>query len=591
VVIFNTVNKDPESPRQRDPSVPKDLETICLKAMSKLPSGRYADCREFSEDLRRWLDEEPIRARRLGALERIGKWARRSPVMAGLTVIAGVLALVSGISTVGLLISRQELAEALQNETHQRDLAETQAQIAQRQSRFAEEEANSAKQSEREAERSLAELEAENAAFLRLESEREAESRRRRAIEEKDKKSELELKKKEDAIAEAKKSAESAEEERRKAQESSAWNQYTRRLLAADKALAAKDNLTAKNELELCPKENRGFEWKCLDSIARCKPPAVTMMRIQESFTAFASRSDRELEWCGAGVPDDPNKIAVYRLPAHQLNGIVKIPASESRRCYVSPKGEIVCGLSQGASFRTVVCSVGTKENKSWNAVLPIGRSPFSKDGQWCLVQRGTNKGWVPTVTRRTRWAEIGLISAGGWIGLAEPSLHGNGDGWDFHGDKLFFEKRDCMPGVGTQVQIVTYDGAGTIGSMKTTTFLLAGGQVSAGTIIVSPDVHWAIYGNLLLDMTAKRLLRQLPATDSPVCFSPDGQRLLVKTAEGYPKLVCTTTGHEVPVLTSVCWLNGRSVDSIAANPKWTRVLTTTEVDDGTEYVCWSVAP
>ncbi len=47
--------------------------------MAKRPRERYSDCSELGEDLRRWLDGEPIRARRLGVVERAGRWARRNP--------------------------------------------------------------------------------------------------------------------------------------------------------------------------------------------------------------------------------------------------------------------------------------------------------------------------------------------------------------------------------------------------------------------------------------------------------------------------------------------------------------------------------
>ena len=97
--------KDVEPPRPRsiDPRVPRDLETIVLKAIEKDPRARYASADALAEDLRRFLDDEPIRARRVGAPEQFIRWARRhravavlggllTAVLFGATIAAGVVA-------------------------------------------------------------------------------------------------------------------------------------------------------------------------------------------------------------------------------------------------------------------------------------------------------------------------------------------------------------------------------------------------------------------------------------------------------------------------------------------------------------------
>jgi len=93
IVIFNHLNVEPMSPRQTNQQVPRDLETICLKAMAKQPGERYADCQALADDLRRWLEREPILARRLGLGERAVRWVRKEPKLAGAValVIATVL--------------------------------------------------------------------------------------------------------------------------------------------------------------------------------------------------------------------------------------------------------------------------------------------------------------------------------------------------------------------------------------------------------------------------------------------------------------------------------------------------------------------
>src|SRR5205085_382151 len=78
-------------PRTLRPGLPRDLETVCLKCLAKRPADRYATCAALADDLRRWLEGEPVRARRLGAAERAWRWARRNPLPAALGAAAGLL--------------------------------------------------------------------------------------------------------------------------------------------------------------------------------------------------------------------------------------------------------------------------------------------------------------------------------------------------------------------------------------------------------------------------------------------------------------------------------------------------------------------
>jgi hypothetical protein len=75
---------EPRPPRQLDERIPRDLQTICLKAMARTPARRYASAGEFAADLRRWLRGEPILARPIGYAERLWRWCRRYPAAAGL---------------------------------------------------------------------------------------------------------------------------------------------------------------------------------------------------------------------------------------------------------------------------------------------------------------------------------------------------------------------------------------------------------------------------------------------------------------------------------------------------------------------------
>jgi WD40 repeat protein len=85
--------EDPPRPRGLDSRIPRDLETIVLKAIAKDPQDRYRSADALGEDLRRFLADEPIKARRVGALERAWIWARRRPAAAALLLVSAVAAL------------------------------------------------------------------------------------------------------------------------------------------------------------------------------------------------------------------------------------------------------------------------------------------------------------------------------------------------------------------------------------------------------------------------------------------------------------------------------------------------------------------
>jgi WD40 repeat protein len=91
---------EPPRPRSIDPRIPRDLETIVLKAIEKGPGDRYATAEAMAEDLRRFLDDEPILARRVAAPERYLRWARRNPWIALLGAALTVVLLVATTSSV-----------------------------------------------------------------------------------------------------------------------------------------------------------------------------------------------------------------------------------------------------------------------------------------------------------------------------------------------------------------------------------------------------------------------------------------------------------------------------------------------------------
>jgi serine/threonine protein kinase/WD40 repeat protein/tetratricopeptide (TPR) repeat protein len=122
-LIEQVSHLDPPRPRWLDPRIPRDLETIVLKAMAKEPGRRYASAGELAEDLQRFRTDRPILARRVHTLERLWRLCRRNPALAWLTgsVAALVLAVavVSSLSAVWLKGERDRARQAEQSLSRQ----------------------------------------------------------------------------------------------------------------------------------------------------------------------------------------------------------------------------------------------------------------------------------------------------------------------------------------------------------------------------------------------------------------------------------------------------------------------------------------
>jgi eukaryotic-like serine/threonine-protein kinase len=84
--------EEPKAPRRLSKAIPAELETIVLKAMEKNPADRYATAKELADDLRRFLADEPIRARRPTLLQRFRKWRRRHRVIVWAAAVVAVIA-------------------------------------------------------------------------------------------------------------------------------------------------------------------------------------------------------------------------------------------------------------------------------------------------------------------------------------------------------------------------------------------------------------------------------------------------------------------------------------------------------------------
>jgi serine/threonine protein kinase len=105
-LLQQIINESPQLPSQINREIPKDLETIILKALVKEPAERYETSQALADDLRRYLNDEPIRAKRPSATERVAKWSRRHRTLVA-SVFAVLILSVIGLATSALLIAQQ----------------------------------------------------------------------------------------------------------------------------------------------------------------------------------------------------------------------------------------------------------------------------------------------------------------------------------------------------------------------------------------------------------------------------------------------------------------------------------------------------
>ena len=125
MVLQQVIHDQPRSLRRQNDAISRELETICLKAISKNPDGRYQSAREMHDDLALWLAGKPIRAHRAGPIAQAWNWSRRHAVIASLIVLSAslliLLAVGSTISAISIRASSEENRRVAAAASRQRD--------------------------------------------------------------------------------------------------------------------------------------------------------------------------------------------------------------------------------------------------------------------------------------------------------------------------------------------------------------------------------------------------------------------------------------------------------------------------------------
>ena len=112
MVLKQVIHDDPRPLRRHNDSISRDLETICFKAMSKNRDARYVSALAMQDDLDRWFENKPIRARRMGLIGRTWNWSKRNSRVASLLAFSAMLLCLLTIgSTVSALMIRSASLE------------------------------------------------------------------------------------------------------------------------------------------------------------------------------------------------------------------------------------------------------------------------------------------------------------------------------------------------------------------------------------------------------------------------------------------------------------------------------------------------
>jgi tetratricopeptide (TPR) repeat protein len=112
-ILQQVLDDDPVPPRRLNPTLPRDLETVCLKCLEKTPARRYASAAALADDLQRYLDGRTLHARPVGVLTRVWRWTRRHPTAATALTTLVVGTVVSTVFGIQAVRSSERMKQAL----------------------------------------------------------------------------------------------------------------------------------------------------------------------------------------------------------------------------------------------------------------------------------------------------------------------------------------------------------------------------------------------------------------------------------------------------------------------------------------------
>jgi WD40 repeat protein/tRNA A-37 threonylcarbamoyl transferase component Bud32 len=500
MLLHQVLHDEPKPPRGLNDRIPRDLETVCLKAMAREKGRRYATADALADDLRRFLKGEPVRARPAGRLERAARWVRRRPAAAALLAVSALAALALVGLAVGLAYNAR-LGEAYRSETAARAEAER--------------------------------------AFAAAEAARKAEAEQRQAADVARKAEERERKKAEDALALADRLG------------------YLNSVFLADLALRENNVALAQGLLNKSKPELRGWEWHYLNG--RCHTELFSFPGAAPAFSADGSRvvaaSEGALRVCDAWTGrtlltlDNPTlsnpvlspdgaRLAATETPAralrvydartgHELFAIKGLNTL-SRQVY-SPDGALVAATDADGKTQRVYDARTGRELYALTWPQQPFIKLFSPDGTRC-VAAGPRGVWA--YDARTGQE---LVALQGVIGDGPQALSPDGS------------------------RLATLDRGGQelrLNDLRTGREVFAvKAPAGVSALVYSPDgarLAWDVGGAVRVHDA--RTGRELLVLKRPVAvfgpaFSPDGARLAVVGVDGLVRVCDAATGQDRLVL------------------------------------------
>ncbi len=128
--VMQVINNEVTPLEKKKPGIPRDLATICERCLAKEPVKRYPSAAALAEDLRRYLQNEPIQARPVGKLERLQLWSRRKPALAAMAALVLFTTLIGTISSIIFGVSASQSAEDAVKQAGQAKSEKKQAEVA-----------------------------------------------------------------------------------------------------------------------------------------------------------------------------------------------------------------------------------------------------------------------------------------------------------------------------------------------------------------------------------------------------------------------------------------------------------------------------
>jgi WD40 repeat protein len=520
--LMQVVGEEPVPPSRLQPKLPRDLETICLKCLQKDPRKRYEIALDLADDLQRFLAGEPILALPVGRLERLRRWCRRNPVVAGL---GAALVLVFAAGFAGVVWKWREATDQAEKADAARREATAQARAATAARETALEEAAKARKARREALRQR-----RNALQQTFEAFRQREEARR--------------------------------------------SLYFNRVALANRYFLANNVERAEELLDLCPPAMRNWEWRHLKRLCRAELLTIRGHREPVACAAFSPDGGQITSASFEEAPIPRGIVRVWDAKTGRV--VLTLTGHQGRLTWVafSPDGRRLATASRDGTVALWDARTGRKDGAPLRHTQPA-------EQHWSALFAGTvtSSGQLRGVVQVTfspkgkRLATCGDGPVKVWDAHTGRELFRLGEkekGWNetaFSPDG----KHLAAAGQGGAVQVWDLD-------TRKPVVTLTGHRREATSVAYSPDGRFLVSGGK--DKTVRiweakggkeaRILRGHTDFVNRVRFSPDGKRIASASDDRGVKVWHTTGDVELFTLRG----HAGAVHSVAFRRDGSRLVT-----------------